>query len=559
MSEFTRALAARNPNPAKRDWIYIPYDQLSDQIGPLAREPASSLGIVLVENPWKAARRPYHRQKLALILANMRHFAIEQAERGVAIRHVIANGPYHAVLESLVDELGPLRVMRPAERELRADLEPLVNSGKLVVIDHEGWLTTRDQFKRAAPNGPPWRMDAFYRLVRRDTGVLMEKGKPLGGKFSFDTENRRPWRGDPPAPEPLTFPVDPIKEEVGRLIERAFPRHPGRLDLENLPSTKVDAESAWRWAREQALPHFGPFEDAMSVRSSTLFHGRVSSLVNLHRLLPARLIADTLSSTISLASKEAFIRQILGWREFVRHVHDVTDGFRRSTRSRPAIVARPGDGGYRRWSGEDWPTSTHLGDPDGGAAPNALGQDGLLPPAFWGTPSGLHCLDHVVRGVWNEGYSHHITRLMILSNIASLLDTSPRELTDWFWVAYTDAFDWVVEPNVLGMGTFALGDLMTTKPYVSGAAYIAKMSDYCGDCAFDPKSNCPVSSLYWAYLARHESSLRGNQRLAMPLASLRKRSAARRESDRQTYEITRERLANGDTVSPECLPESDAG
>ena len=153
----------------------------------------------------------------------------------------------------------------------------------------------------------------------------------------------------------------------------------------------------------------------------------------------------------------------------------------------------------------------------------ALGCDTPLPPAYWGEQSGLACLDTVVSDVWAEGYSHHITRLMILSNLATLLDVRPRELTDWFWVAYTDAYDWVVEPNVLGMGTYALGGLMTTKPYVSGAAYINRMSDYCGLCAFNPKTDCPFASLYWAFLARHEAVLKSNPRLRMPMASLGKR------------------------------------
>ncbi len=143
---------------------------------------------------------------------------------------------------------------------------------------------------------------------------------------------------------------------------------------------------------------------------------------------------------------------------------------------------------------------------------------------------------------------------MVLSNLATLLDTSPRELTDWFWVAYVDAYDWVVEPNVLGMGTFALGDLMTTKPYVSGAAYIDRMSDYCAACAFDPKKNCPITHLYWAFLGRHEERLADNPRLRLPLASLRKRDGDRRRQDAQVFEWVRDTLAAGKTLDPDDLP-----
>ncbi|NIT96742.1 MAG: deoxyribodipyrimidine photolyase, partial [Actinobacteria bacterium] len=195
----------------------------------------------------------------------------------------------------------------------------------------------------------------------------------------------------------------------------------------------------------------------MSTRSTGLFHTRISSLLNLHRLHPGRVVREVAELDVPLASREGFIRQVLGWREFVRHVHVATDGLRRIPDQAVESRAAPGDAGYERWAGQPWAGSAP-GGIDGGAAPSLLGADGPLPPAFWGTPSGLHCLDSVVSDVWREGWSHHITRLMVLSNLATLLDVEPRELADWFWVAYTDAYDWVVEPNVLGMGTFAAGD-----------------------------------------------------------------------------------------------------
>jgi deoxyribodipyrimidine photolyase-related protein len=400
VSRFGRALRDRQPDPAGRRWLFVPYDQLSDGIGPLSREDPRSVGIVLVENPWKAARRPYHKQKLALVLTNLRHFALEQAERGVAVRHRVAAGPYRTALEPLLPELGPLRLMEPAERELRVDLAPLVASGSLATLPHEGWLTTVEDFRASQRSDPPWRMDAFYRHVRRRTGILMRSAKPVGGKFSFDPENRRSWAGDPPAPQPPRFRPDPITEEVGALVETVFARHPGRLDLAALPATRDDAEALWAWARTECLPSFGPYEDAMSVRSSGLFHARISALLNLHRLLPSRVIADVVSTMLPLASQEGFIRQVLGWREFVRHVHLATDGFRRLPGGAPPIAARPGDGGYARWAGRPWGEGAEKragsrlraagsdrnapvgGDPDGGAMPSALGASEPLPPAF---------------------------------------------------------------------------------------------------------------------------------------------------------------------------------
>lgn len=179
-----------------------------------------------------------------------------------------------------------------------------------------------------------------------------------------------------------------------------------------------------------------------------------------------------------------------------------------------------------------------------------------LPPAYWGDASGLACLDHVVRDVWRDGYSHHITRLMVLSNIAQLLDIEPRELTDWFWVAYIDAYDWVVEPNVLMMSTFGVGELGTTKPYVAGAPYIHKMSDYCERCAFDPKRTCPLTRMYWAYLQRHSERLAANGRIGRPVASARDRDPTKRADDARVFAVVSKALAERHVLTPELIDPS---
>ena len=535
-SAFRKELRDRATDPSGRRWVFVPYDQLSDRIGPLAREAPESLGILVVEAPAKAARRPYHKQKLALVLANLRQFSLEQAARGVAVAHVVSPGDYATAVRAFAREHGPLRCMRPAERELRRDLAPAVEAGALELLPHEGWLTDREQFERSRRGKDAWRMDAFYRLVRTETGLLMDaEGRPQGGRFSFDVENRLAWKGEPPAPTPPAFEPDAVTAEVLELVTERFAAHPGALDASSLPTTGPDAARLWDWAKRECLPVFGPYEDAMSVHSRGLFHTRVSALLHLHRLLPRTVVEDVAGLYVELRSKEGFVRQGLGWREFVRHVHEATDGFRRL----------PGDGGSRDAAALDE-----------GASPSFLGADRPLPPAYWGRASGLHCLDETVRGVWRDGYAHHIERLMVQSNLASLLDVSPRELTDWFWVAYTDAFDWVVEPNVIGMGTFALGPLLTTKPYVSGAAYIARMSDACGACAFDPKRTCPITSLYWSFLERHEERLSDNPRLRMPYASLRKRAVERRRRDRAVFDHVSEVLAAGDRLSPEGIAEA---
>lgn len=560
-----RALLAGQPpssSSVHRTWLLVASDQLTDQVGPLSRLPPSAVGIVLVETPWKAARRPYHQQKLALVLSNLRHFALEQAARGVAVRHTVCAGPYREALAPLAEELGPLTVMRPAERELRADLAPLVAAGQLREVPHEGWLTTAADFRVGAGEAPPWRMDRFYRHVRQTTGVLMtEAGTPLGGRYSFDGENRKPWRGAPPAPAPPCFDTsDPIKQEVAALIAARFAHHPGRVDLAALPATAADAAALWQWAQAACLPHFGPFEDAMTHRSRGLFHTRIAPLLNLHRLLPQQVVRDALALPLPLASQEGFLRQVLGWREFVHQVHEATDGFRAVPGSAPAPCApQPGDGGYARWRGQPWPLPPQPAGLDGGACPQHLqGATGDVTPVFWGTPSGLRCLDRVVADLWAEGWTHHIPRLMVLSNIATLLGVSPRALTDWFWAAYIDAYDWVVEPNVLGMGTFAVGPLMTTRPYVAGAPYIHRMSDYCAGCAFDPGKNCPLTRMYWHFLARHEAALGEIFRMKPLLRGLDRRSPEVRAEDARITARMHALLAEGAVATPAALLERDA-
>ncbi|MFO0602185.1 MAG: cryptochrome/photolyase family protein [Polyangiales bacterium] len=527
---MTFAEAIRRARPAAhevaaRRWVYVPYDQLTTAVGPLAGADPAAVGVVMVESAARARARPYHQRKLALVLANERHFALELAARGFRVLYLAGEAGFGAQLRAAMARHGIARLtaMEPAERCLREELR--AEGVALDLAPNATWLTGPEDFAAALP-APPYRMDAFYRHVRRRTGVLMAGGKPLGGRFSFDGENRERWRGDPPAPPRFGVAPDDLTREVIDLVRARFGDHPGDLAGFDLPTREADAAALWAHARARALPHFGPFEDAMSAAHPRLFHAAVSPLVNLGRLLPRRLVDDVVgdhaAGRVGLASAEGFVRQVLGWREFVRHVHRATDGFR-------AV--------------------------DPGGAPDRLGATAPLPPAYWGgAPSGLRCLDVVVADVVREGWSHHITRLMVLSNVATLLGVSPRALTDWFWAMYTDAFDWVVEPNVLGMGTYAVGDLMTTKPYVSGAAYLAKMGDACAGCRFDPSGRdaarpCPLTPLYWDFLDRAALALAGNERMKLPLASARRRPDAQRANDRRVRLRVLDALGRGEALA----------
>lgn len=529
--------------PRERVVVVLP-DQLSLEIGPTARSEPRATRIVLLESGEWFARRPYHRQRLAWILLSQRKFALEAADHGFEVEVLSGDEPMVDLLRPYLDAHGAATCMEPAEREMRTELAPLVTAGMLVLEPHDGFLTSAIDLE-AGRTADGWRMDRFYQAVRRRTGILMEKGKPVGGKFSFDAENRRRWDGTPPAPTPPEFPGSPLREEVAAIIEGRFARHPGTLDMSAIPATRAEIDRLWNWAKKSCLPHFGPYEDAMSRRSRGVFHTRLSPLMNLHRLLPRQVVEEVSQLPLPIASQEGFIRQVLGWREFVYQVHRATDGFRVGRAPQESPLATPGDGGYARWKGAAWQTVRPApSGVDGGARPNLLGADASVPPAYWGAPSGLACLDHVVEDVWAEGWSHHITRLMVLGNIATLLGVSPRELCDWFWIAYIDAWEWVVEPNVLAMATYGTSE-MTTKPYVSGSAYLEKMGDSCGTCRFTPGKDCPIGPLYWAFLARNNATLADNPRMKLPLASARGRTDDARARDAQAFVSLRDVLIQG--------------
>jgi deoxyribodipyrimidine photolyase-related protein len=526
MAKFVDQIASAYPSPedlVRRRWIFVPYDRFTDRTGPLTEQPPSVTGIVIVESTAKAHRRPYHKKKLVLLISNMRHFALEQAARGCRVIYHFSEMSHAQALLKLQGELPlpELTMMQPAERELRLDIDAAVQSGlKLAIVPDSTWLSTEEDFLSVFgpfKAGRSYVMDRFYRAQRQQTGILMEKHKPVGGKFSYDAENRRPYRGQPPIPTPPAFTSDSLTEEVIKLVQENYSHHFGSIEGCDFPVTQQDADAAWAFALGHLLPHFGPYEDAMRDDELQLFHSRMSALINLGRLLPAKMIADVelafLEGHIPLACAEGFIRQLLGWREFMRHLHQQTDGYRllADTVAQEEGV-KPAENLYS------------------GATPSALSASLPLPAAYWGVASGLHCLDTVVAQVIQDGWSHHITRLMVLSNLATLCGFSPRQLTDWFWFAYVDAYDWVVETNVLGMSTYADGGVTATKPYVSGAAYINKMSNYCGHCQYDPKrstgeGSCPFTALYWTFLERNEGVLRGNFRLQMPYTSLHRKSS----------------------------------
>jgi len=514
-------------------WVWLAYDQLNaSMLSSLTLD--GTVGVIFIESSLKAKRRPYHQQKLGVLLSNQRHFALELQDAGVHVVYLSSTKGYGEVLTEVCEDVGPVHCIKPAERELRQELGPLVDVGQLIEHEHPGWLTPRSWFVSSVGEEPPFRMDSFYRKVRQETGWMMEEGKPVGGKYSYDAENRFPWKGDPPAPEPPVYQADDIDREVEAMVRTQYGHHPGNVDLSTQATSSIDADAALDFAMA-CLPNFGTYEDAMSEKSRGLFHSRLATLVNLHRVMPRQLVDAALSSNAPINSVEGFVRQMI-WREYVRHIHEVTDGFRTL-----AVERQPSTRGAR------WPGFV---SEDDAQHPNHLRQSNPLPMAYWGEPSGLRCLDASVESVMEDGWTHHIPRLMVLSNVANLLDVDPRELTDWFHAGFIDAYDWVVEPNVLGMGTFALGTAMMTKPYVAGSAYINRMSDHCKSCSFHHKKTCPMTRLYWAYLNRHAPSFSGNHRMAIAMKNVARRADEEKEKDAATFEHVKATLLAGGEVRP---------
>ncbi|MEZ7993884.1 MAG: cryptochrome/photolyase family protein, partial [Candidatus Poseidoniaceae archaeon] len=517
MSAFNSAIQAVSNDV--ENWHFIAYDQLHQELIPDSEKPL--LGLIFIETTWKANQLPYHKQKLALLLSNQRHFALEMQSLGYPIKYIFSNQDYGPILEKISQEIGQITVTKPAELTLRKPLEELQKSGKVAFLEHKGWLTTSEEFLSIMGDKPPWRMDKFYRNIRKNRNIMLDKNsKPLGGAWSLDEQNRLPWDNAVELPQNPKFEPDEITLEVIEMVNSKFSHHPGKINANNLPASNQDALILWNWAKSSLMYWFGPYEDAMTKHHKTLFHTTISSLLNLNRILAKDLLEDTIGLEIPLNSKEGFIRQIIGWREFVRHVHEQTNGFEVDHQS---IQSRSGAG----WDGD----GNHSR-----ITPNVLENSVSLPPTYWGEESGMLCLDTAVLDVVETGYTHHIPRLMVLANIGNLLGVNPRELTDWFWAMFTDAYDWVVEPNVLAMGTYAVGDIMTTKPYISGTPYIKKMGDYCGDCSLHFKKSCPISDMYWNFLEENKFHFSNNHRMAMPMRTLAKRTQQAKDSASEVTE-----------------------
>jgi deoxyribodipyrimidine photolyase-related protein len=480
-------------------------DQLSRSISSLADRTPVDTVVLMMEVAEETTYVRHHKAKIALVLSAMRHFAAALREEGWQVDYVRLDDPAntgsftgevqraiarHSPRGVQVTESGEWRLARVFDN-WRKDLGLRVR-----VLPDTRFVCPLPDFFQWAASRRELRMEWFYRDMRRRTGLLMEGDKPAGGRWNFDPENRGgPESGLSPPPPPR-FAPDAITREVLDLVSSRFGKHFGSLDNFNWPVTAEQAERAVAAFLKERLPQFGRYQDAMVAGQDSMFHALLSPAINLGLIDPVDLCrraeAEWREGRAPIEAVEGFIRQVIGWREYIRGMY---------------------------WL-----------DMPGMAEANELNATRLLPDFWWTGETKMRCLAEAVRSTRDNAYAHHIQRLMVLGNFALLAGIRPQEVADWFLAVYADAYEWVELPNVAGMALHADGGRLASKPYAASGAYIDRMSDYCGTCAYKVKQKtgpeaCPFNALYWHFLARNENRLAGNARLFQPYANWRRMSA----------------------------------
>ncbi len=497
-------------------------DQLSDGLSSLRDlDPARDV-VLMAEVMGEATYVRHHKQKLVMVFAAMRAFAERLRRNGVEVRYVRLDDP--SSTQALDSEA--LRALEGGAFDRLVLTEPgewrlseLVEGLKLMAPVHievredDRYLCAHREFAGWAEGRKELRMEFFYREMRRKFGLLMDGDKPAGGQWNYDRHNRKrlPKAVQPPhrtwiAPSPATRTV--IAE-----VEARFPDNFGATERFGWATTHEEAERVASHFIAEILPGFGDYEDAMAKGEPFLWHGLLSAAINIGLIDPLDLCrraeAAYRAGRAPLNAVEGFIRQIIGWREFVRGVYWLKGPSYKET--------------------------------------NALSADRPLPWFYWSGDTDMACVRDVVAHTRDYAYAHHIQRLMVTGNLAMLLGVRPADINDWYMVVFIDAFEWVELPNTHGMATFADGGVVGSKPYAAGGAYIDRMSDYCGGCRYDVKARsgpdaCPFNPLYWQFLLRNESRLKGNRRLAMPYRTLAKMDDARRAEIERDGEAIRRLL-----------------
>jgi deoxyribodipyrimidine photolyase-related protein len=472
--------------------------------------------VLMIETAAEARLVWSHKARIVLFLSAMRHFAESLRQRGWPLRYSAADDPAPAAsldagLLAAIAELRPQRIVacEPGELRVRQLLEHACRDAgvPLDIRADRHFLCSVSEFADWAGTRRTLRMEFFYREMRRRHGVLMDGNDPAGGRWNFDAANRAafPRSGPPALPEAPRFPPDRITREVIALVEARYPDHPGSLEDFCWPVTRADALSALADFIEHRLAGFGRHQDAMWTDMPFGWHSLLSAALNLKLLDPREVIAAAVETwrggRAPLAAVEGFVRQILGWREFIRGVY---------------------------WL-----------DMPGMLQANHFGHERPLPDWYWTGQTQMNCLRHAIGQTLRHGYAHHIQRLMITGNFALLAGLQPRAVHEWYLAVYVDAVEWAELPNTAGMALYANGGRFTSKPYVASGAYVGRMSNYCRDCRYDPKLRsgpdaCPYTVLYWNFLDRHEAEFSGNPRTVLMGRNVSRFSPAERRSIRQS-------------------------
>ena len=486
-------------------------DQLSTDISSLVDIDAAKDVVLMLEVDDECRYVPHHQQKIVLFLSSMRHFAHQLRERGLKVDYVrLDDSANKGSLTSEVEraltrhQVQRLVLTEPGEWRIQAMIENWSHKFGLPVdmrSDHR-FFASKQRFKEWAKGRRSWRMEHFYREMRRETQILMVGDQPEGGIWNFDAQNRKSLPTDVFLPKRLRFEPDSTTREVMDLVAQRFGDHFGKLDTFSWPVTRVQALVVLQDFIANSLQWFGDYQDAMKSDETFLYHSLLAPSLNLGLLSPREVCAAVedawRADRIPINAAEGFIRQVLGWREYVRGVY--------------------------------W-----MMMPDYVNA-NALGTNRPLPEFYWTGETDMRCLSKTIKSTRVTAYSHHIQRLMITGNFALLAGIAPREIERWYLAVYADAVEWVEMPNTMGMAIFADGGKMASKPYASSGAYINRMSDFCKGCAYDVKKKtgpkaCPFNYLYWAFLTRNQAHLDNNPRMAMPYRTLAKWSLKKKRNN----------------------------
>ncbi len=499
-------------------------DQLSEDMAALrAADPSTDI-VVMAEVLGEATYVPHHPKKIAFIFAAMRKFAARLQAAGwqVAYSELDDTDNTGSIVGELVrraDQFGASDVLatEPGEWRLITALQtaPL----RVTLLEDTRFLASHAVFEGWAQGRKALRMEYFYREMRRATGLMMEGGQPAGGKWNYDHDNRKPAPSEVTYAGPPRFAPDATVSAVLDLVEMRFGENFGDLHPFWFATTREEALTALDVFVREALPKFGDFQDAMLNENRFLYHAILSPYINIGLLTPlevCRAAAEAWrAGHVPINAAEGFIRQIIGWREYVRGIYFL--------------------------EGPDYPTR------------NALGHDRDLPALYWGGATKMNCLARAVEQTGAEAYAHHIQRLMVTGNFALLAGLDPHQVHEWYLSVYVDAFEWVEAPNTVGMSLFADGGIIASKPYVSSGAYINRMSDYCKTCAYKVAQKtgagaCPFNLLYWHFLDRHRDRFSNNARMGNMYRTWDRMDETRRETVLREAEDWLARLDAGEAV-----------